>query len=165
MAKTPGNKDTTSGPEQSSTRRPYKRKVKSVSNEATAQTYDAVEVGVDPNAAREAQKYDNPIHSREALIALLTDMAEPLNANQIARLIDIDSHEQMDALHRRLRAMERDGQLMVNRKGAYGIVERMHLLKCRVIGHRDGYGFAQPLDDPHHDDLFLSARQMDKAFD
>jgi ribonuclease R len=122
-------------------------------------------VAADPNAALEAQKYENPIHSREALLALLADVAEPLNANQIARLIEIDSHDQLDALHRRLRAMERDGQLMVNRKGAYGIVERMHLLKCRVIGHRDGYGFAKPIDDPDHEDLFLSARQMDKVFD
>jgi ribonuclease R len=122
-------------------------------------------IAVDPNAALEAQKYENPIHSREALLALLAEVAEPLNANQIARLIEIDSHDQLDALHRRLRAMERDGQLMVNRKGAYGIVERMHLLKCRVIGHRDGYGFAKPIDDPDHEDLFLSARQMDKVFD
>jgi ribonuclease R len=165
MAKTPRNKGAKSGTEQATSRRPYKRKAKPASEKSAPKAYEAVEVSVDPNAAREAQKYDNPIHSREALIALLTEVAEPLNANQIARLIDIDSHEQMDALHRRLRAMERDGQLMVNRKGAYGIVERMHLLKCRVIGHRDGYGFAKPLDDPDHDDLFLSARQMDKVFD
>ena len=59
--------------------------------------------------------------------------------------------------------MERDGQLMVNRRGAYCLVDRMHLLHCRVQGHRDGYGFAIPLGEG--EDIYLSARQMHFVFD
>jgi ribonuclease R len=59
--------------------------------------------------------------------------------------------------------MQRDGQLHVDRRGAYGLVDAMHLLRCRVQGHRDGYGFAQP--PTGGDDFYLSARQMRSLFD
>jgi ribonuclease R len=39
----------------------------------------------------------------------------------------------------------------------------MHLVRCRVQGHRDGYGFAQPAEGG--DDFYLSARQMRSLFD
>jgi ribonuclease R len=60
--------------------------------------------------------------------------------------------------------MQRDGQLISGRRGAYGVPKRMDLLHCRVMGHRDGYGFARPLQE-EGDDLFLSAREMYQVFD
>ena len=118
----------------------------------------------DPHAAREAARYDNPIPSRELILDLLTRAKKPLNHNKIAKKLDLQDHEQVEALRKRLRAMERDGQLMVNRTGAYGLVDRMNLLHCRVQGHRDGYGFAIPLSGDG-EDVYLSARQMHFAFD
>ena len=117
----------------------------------------------DPHAAREAARYDNPIPSREVILQLLEDAEKPLNHNQIAKQLQLESAEDVDALRKRLRAMERDGQLMVNRRGAYGLVDRMHLLHCRVQGHRDGYGFAMPVAGG--EDVYLSARQMHYVFD
>ncbi|MCA1788755.1 MAG: ribonuclease R, partial [Thioalkalivibrio sp.] len=66
--------------------------------------------------------------------------------------------EQTEALRRRLRAMERDGQLLCNRRGGYLPVEQADLLRGRVIGHPDGFGFLVP--DDQSADLFLSPRQM-----
>ncbi len=40
---------------------------------------------------------------------------------------------------------------------------RINLMQCTVIGHRNGYGFARPLDGS--EDHFLSARQMRLVFD
>jgi ribonuclease R len=117
----------------------------------------------DPHAAREAARYDNPIPSREAILALLTDAEQPLDHNHIAQALGLAEPEQVDALQKRLRAMERDGQLMINRRGAYCLVDKMDLLRCRVQGHRDGYGFAMPLGEG--DDIYLSARQMHFVFD
>jgi ribonuclease R len=117
----------------------------------------------DPHAAREAAKYDNPIPSREIILELLTEAEKPLGHNHIAEALELAEPEQVDALRKRLRAMERDGQLMVNRRGAYGLVDKMHLLHCRVQGHRDGYGFAMPLGEG--EDIYLSARQMHFVFD
>jgi ribonuclease R len=119
----------------------------------------------DPHAAREAARYENPIPSREAILQLLTDAEKPLTPDSIARELALEEEVQLDALRKRLRAMERDGQLMVNRRGAYGLVDRMHLLHCRVQGHRDGYGFAVPMAGVAGDDVYLSARQMHYVFD
>ena len=117
----------------------------------------------DPHAEREAARYDNPIPSREVILDLLTAADKPLSHPHIARDLDLHEEEQVDALRKRLRAMERDGQLMVNRRGAYGLVDKLNLLRCRVQGHRDGYGFAIPLEEG--DDVYLSSRQMQFVFD
>lgn len=117
----------------------------------------------DPQAEREAARYDNPIPSREAILELLTEADKPLNHAQIAKQLLLEDEDSVEALRKRLRAMERDGQLMVNRRGAYGLVDKMNLLRCRVQGHRDGYGFAIPLEQG--DDLYLSSRQMQFVFD
>lgn len=117
----------------------------------------------DPHAAREAERYENPIPSREVILELLADAEKPLDHSHIASTLGLAEPEQLEALQKRLRAMERDGQLMINRRGAYGLVDKMHLLHCRVQGHRDGYGFAMPLTEG--DDIYLSARQMHFVYD
>ncbi|MCB1689309.1 MAG: ribonuclease R [Halioglobus sp.] len=117
----------------------------------------------DPHAAREAERYDNPIPSREVILQLLAEAEKPLDHADIANALALKEPEQVDALQKRLRAMERDGQLMVNRRGVYGLVDKMNLLHCRVQGHRDGYGFAMPLVEG--EDIYLSARQMHFVFD
>ena len=111
----------------------------------------------DPHAAREAAKYDNPIPSREFILELLQDAEQPLKHGRIAEQLKLDGEEALDALRRRLRAMERDGQLMVNRRGAYGLVDKMDLIHGRVQGHRDGYGFLIPVDGSDE----ATSRQMD----
>ena len=118
----------------------------------------------DPHAAREAARYDNPIPSREVILDLLREAESPLDHDGIAARLSLHEPEDLDALRKRLRAMERDGQLMVNRRGAYGLVDKMNLLHCRVQGHRDGYGFAVPLGGGG-EDVYLSARQMNFVFD
>lgn len=112
----------------------------------------------DPFQQREAQKYENPIPSREFIMQLLDDSGQPLNRTQIAALLSLEEEEQLEALRRRLRAMERDGQIIFNRRGGYGLVSKMQLIRGRVIGHPDGFGFLAP--DEGGDDLFLSAREM-----
>ncbi len=61
----------------------------------------------------------------------------------------------------RLGAMEREGQLMRNRKGAYILPERASLTPGRVQGHPDGYGFLIP--DDGSADIFLDQHQMGKV--
>ena len=117
----------------------------------------------DPHAEREAANYENPIPSREVILELLSEAEKPLDHTHIAKSLNLVEPEQLDALRKRLRAMERDGQLMVNRRDAYCLVDKMHLLHCRVQGHRDGYGFAMPIAEG--EDIYLSARQMHFVFD
>lgn len=116
----------------------------------------------DPHANREAEKYDRPIPSREFILELLEQAEGPMNRNQISKALQLEDHEQVEALRRRLRAMERDGQLMCGRKGAYGLIDKMDLVRGRVQAHRDGFGFLVP--DDGSDDLFLNSRQMSTVF-
>ena len=117
----------------------------------------------DPHADREAQKYDQPIPSREFILDFLEKADGPLNRNQLTKALELKDYQDVEALRRRLKAMERDGQLMRNRKGAYGLVEKMDLVKGRISAHRDGYGFLIP--DEGGDDLYLNSRQMSTVFD
>ncbi|MBE0439860.1 MAG: ribonuclease R [Gammaproteobacteria bacterium] len=112
----------------------------------------------DPYSSREADKYENPIPSREFILELLKQNNRPLTGRNIARLLGLKGEEQTEALRRRLRAMERDGQLLRNRKNAYGIIAKMNLISGRIMGHPDGYGFLIP--DEGGDDLFLNEREM-----
>ena len=117
----------------------------------------------DPHAKREAAKYDNPIPSREIILEVLREAKKPLNHAKLCKRLQLSEQEQVDALRNRLRAMERDGQIMSDRKGAYGLVDKLNLVHCKVQGHRDGYGFAMPLAEG--DDIYLSSRQMNFVFD
>ncbi len=112
----------------------------------------------DPHASREAAKYEHPISSRELIIERLTERAMLLSLEQIADELKIKDERDLDALIRRLKAMERDGQLVRNRRGAYGVAAKMDLVRGRVIGHPDGYGFL--VSDEGGEDVFLSAHAM-----
>jgi ribonuclease R len=117
----------------------------------------------DPHADREAENYDRPIPSREFILELLEQAEGPMNRSEISAALKLEDDEQFEALRRRLRAMERDGQLLCGRKGAYGLIDKMDLIRGRVQAHRDGFGFLVP--DDGSDDLFLNSRQMSTVFD
>ena len=112
----------------------------------------------DVHQAREAEKYERPIASREFIMELLAEQGEPLTRKQLARILELDHPDDLDALSRRLRAMERDGQVIRNRRDGYGLMDKMQLVRGYIIAHPDGFGFLVP--DDGSDDLFLSARQM-----
>ena len=118
---------------------------------------------LDPEAAREAEKYENPIPSRELILAHLAERGSPANREQLVAEFGLSTDEQLEALRRRLRAMERDGQLIYTRRGAYAPVDKLDLICGRISGHRDGFGFLIP--DDGSDDLFLSPAQMRLVFD
>ncbi|MCF6251363.1 MAG: ribonuclease R [Methylococcaceae bacterium] len=112
----------------------------------------------DPYAQREAEKYENPIPSRELILQLIEKIGKPLRRQQIAQLFGLESTENLEALRRRLRAMERDGQLLFNRRQKYCLVNSKDLIAGRILGHADGFGFVKP--DDGSADLFLSPREM-----
>ncbi|ABM61441.1 ribonuclease R [Halorhodospira halophila] len=112
----------------------------------------------DPYQEREQAKYDNPIPSREYLLELLAAHRRPLGRREIADALGLESPEHHEALRRRLRAMERDGQLVRNRRRGYLVVDHSELVRGRVMGRPDGSGFLLP--DGTGDRLALSPRQM-----
>ena len=95
---------------------------------------------------------------RSALIEFLARVGVPVAFDRIADAHALRTPAEQEALQRRLGAMARDGQVIRNRRGEFGLVDRMDLVTGRVIGHRDGFGFVRP--DDASTDLFLSPRQM-----
>ncbi len=113
---------------------------------------------VDPHAEREAQRYQHPIPSREAILALLTERGSLLRADDIATALGIDDEQRREALDKRLRAMLRDGQLLQSRRGGVAPAEKIGLITGTVLANAEGYGFLRP--DEGGDDLYLSPAQM-----
>jgi len=114
----------------------------------------------DPFLERELKTYEQPLPSREYILQILEEQGKPVSFDALCVLLDIRKHE-LELLQRRLRAMEREAQLLRNRKGSFILPERASLIAGRIEGHPDGYGFLVP--DDAGEDLFLEARQMSKA--
>ncbi len=118
----------------------------------------------DPAHAGELRKYEHPIPSRAFLLQWLQERGQPTPTDTLLTTLGLDKDPiVVDAVTRRLQAMERDGQLVCNRRGAWGLPREMDLLAGRVIGNREGFGFLVP--DEGGGDLFLSARQMRTLLD
>lgn len=115
-------------------------------------------------ANHEATKYPNPVPSREFILDFLEHSPGPLTHREICEGLDLHDEERIEAMRRRLIAMERDGQLVCNRLGGYGTLDKLNLIKGRVIGHSEGYGFVSPLGSTG-DDIYLSSAQMRRVFD
>jgi ribonuclease R len=112
----------------------------------------------DPHEAREARKYAHPVPSRELILSVMAEQAGPLDLAELLGCLEVRAPADVEALTRRLKAMERDGQVVRNRRGGYLPVDESDLIRGRVIGHPDGFGFLKP--DEGHEDLFLSPREM-----
>ena len=112
----------------------------------------------------ESARYQNPVPSREFILDYLEHSVGPLTHKEICAGLDLHDEERIEAMRRRLIAMVRDGQLASNRRGGYGTLDRLNLVKGRVIGHSEGYGFVSPIGS-NGDDIYLSSTQMRRVFD
>ncbi|WP_237067137.1 ribonuclease R [Microbulbifer guangxiensis] len=112
---------------------------------------------------QDAKKYSNPIPAREFIMSLLDKGERNLNRERLAKVLKLSSDEQKEALRRRLRAMERDGQIQFDRRRGYCLVKPEDLVCGRVIGHPEGFGFLT--SDESNEDLFLSDNEMLTVFD
>lgn len=95
----------------------------------------------DPHLAREQEKYENPIPSREFILEHIEKRQQPAYFEELVTELGLTDDDAIFALKKRLRAMERDGQLLFTKSKRYGLVGHMDLVKGTVIGHRDGFGF------------------------
>lgn len=113
----------------------------------------------DPYLERELQRYINPLPSREWILKILEKIGIPVNTSVLAKKLSITPEEKA-FFERRLNAMARDGQVLINRRGAVCVADKLALVKCRVEVHKDDFGFAVPLNPADGHDFVLYARQM-----
>ena len=115
----------------------------------------------DPNYAKELAKYDNPVPSRDFILQVIRKQNSPMSKEEIFKTLAIVNEEQQEAMRRRLRAMENDGQLVFTKRKCYALPEKLDLLKGMVIGHREGFGFLQV--EGKKEDFFIPNVQMQKV--
>ncbi|WP_423823739.1 ribonuclease R [Salinisphaera sp. SPP-AMP-43] len=112
----------------------------------------------DPQFSSEQGSYAEPVPSRQLVLEDLATEGRPMTRSELIDYYALVG-DAAEAFDHRLRAMLRDGQLLENRRGALGPIDKMDLVRGKVQGHRDGFGFLLP-DDGSQDDVFLSPRQM-----
>ena len=115
----------------------------------------------DPHKAREAKKYGRPIPSRELMLEVMEKNGKPISFRELADKLGLNDPQDLDPMKYRLRAMERDGQILFNRSKKYVPVTKADLIAGRVQGHPDGFGFLIPEDGS--EDLYLHGKQMRKV--
>ena len=114
----------------------------------------------DPMFERERQNYDHPLPSREYILQTLTEQGVPVSFDRLCHLLDVADFER-ESFIRRLGAMARDAQLLQNRRDDWLIPDKADLLKGKVQGHPDGFGFLVREDGGA--DLFLPEKEMAKV--
>lgn len=119
-------------------------------------------IHLDPNYRKEQAKYDNPIPSRDFILQIIREQNRPVSHEELVVIFGIKDKERTEALRRRLRAMENNGQLVFTKRNRYALPEKLDLLKGTVIGHRDGYGFLQVEGQTDKKDLFIPNAQMQR---
>ena len=115
----------------------------------------------DPHARREAERYAEPIASREMILQVLAAQDGPLDLDALAHKLALTAPDRFSALEKRLNAMLRDGQLLQNRRGGFLPASRNELVAGTVIANPDGFGFLRP--EQGGDDLFLPPYEMRKV--
>ncbi|OGT41527.1 MAG: ribonuclease R [Gammaproteobacteria bacterium RIFCSPHIGHO2_12_FULL_40_19] len=116
----------------------------------------------DPYFSREAETYEYPVPSREFILEYLRERKKPASFEHLIDAFGLKLEPEHDGLKRRLSAMLRDGQLVLNRRDHYGLVDRMSLVAGFIQAHRDGFGWLIP--EAGGQDIFLHARQMRQVF-
>lgn len=104
--------------------------------------------------------FDPDIPSRERILAAVRGDEHALTEQELAKVLGVAMPLSV-GLGRRLRAMERDGQIYATPDGKWKGNSHADFIAGRVVGHRDGFGFLVRKDG--QPDLFLSPREMAKV--
>jgi ribonuclease R len=100
------------------------------------------------------------IPSREEILGIFRSANGPLDLRALSKSLKVATDAQA-ILSRRLNAMQRDGQILIDDAGNYSLATQTGFIAGRVSSHRDGFGFVIP-DEPG-EDLFLPEKEMQKV--
>ncbi len=94
----------------------------------------------DPFFARESEKYETPIPSREYILAELAKWEGPVRRRSLIAHFGLTDPDCIEALRRRLIAMVRDGQLLKTRQGFLPVTD-LEICRGIIVMSRDGEGY------------------------
>jgi len=116
----------------------------------------------DPFLNREKENYQNPIPSRELILKIMNDHGVPILKRELIKKLEITKDE-YPFFEKRIGAMARQGQILINRKDILCISKKLNLIPGKIMGHPDGFGFLIP-EDSSLQDVYLSPKEMSKVF-
>ncbi|MEK9932478.1 MAG: ribonuclease R [Methylophilaceae bacterium] len=116
----------------------------------------------DPFLNREKENYQNPIPSRELILEVMNDHGVPIPKKELIKKLEITKDE-YPFFEKRIGAMARQGQILINRKDILCISKKLNLIPGKIMGHPDGFGFLIP-EDSSLQDVFISPKEMSKVF-
>jgi len=98
----------------------------------------------------------------EQLLDFMQEQAyKPMTEGELVTALGIN-HSEIDILLKTLNDMEKDGLVVKNRRGRYGIPEKMNLVAGHLEGHLGGYAFLIPRNKDI-DDIYVGREDMNGA--
>ncbi len=94
------------------------------------------------------------------MLEYLRSSGQPIAPEALAKVLGASVPLSI-GFERRVKAMERDGQVFYTPEGLLAASSKTDFIAGRVLGHRDGFGFL--VRDDRGPDLFLSPREMLKV--
>lgn len=98
----------------------------------------------------------------EQIRSMLSEASRPLTRRALSETLGLDKQQSDELVKPVLETLIAAGEVVRNRRAAYGLAADMDLVRGRISAHRDGFGFLIP--DDGGDDLYLSPRQMRQVF-
>jgi ribonuclease R len=98
----------------------------------------------------------------EQIRTLLQEASRPLTRRRLSDELGLNKSESDQLIKPILEQMMARGEVVRNRRAAYGLAADMDLIRGRISAHADGFGFVIP--EAGGDDLYLSPRQMRLVF-
>jgi len=94
----------------------------------------------DPYLAREIEKYQTPVPSREFILCEFKELGIPQKRRALLEHFELEDPELKEAFRRRLKAMVRDGQLLKTPQGYFPIA-KMETCQGVIVMEREGEGY------------------------
>ncbi|ANZ22743.1 exoribonuclease R [Buchnera aphidicola (Diuraphis noxia)] len=113
---------------------------------------------VNPYQKRDTSKHTYLIPSSKNIFLWLKKRKNLVSQKCLEKKFCINNKEAKKAFRRRLKKMEKDGQIIYTKHQYYIISKSLNIVKGKVIGHKDGYGFLRT--ETLKEDLWLSSEQM-----
>ncbi|MCR4441656.1 MAG: ribonuclease R [Peptococcaceae bacterium] len=95
----------------------------------------------------------------EILEHMMRHSYRPMTAGELGEVLEIEDVSRLVPV---LAEMEKQGDIVKNRRGRYGLPQKMNLRVGRIQGNRKGFAFLVP-DDPGEQDVFILSEDLNGA--